>query len=258
MTEQDWLNKLYTDCKKANAGKFEMPDFDEFWRQGYVYFGEGEPWTRHADFRDDPEINPLGTPSGLIEIFSRKIAKYQYDDCPGHPTWMEKSERSHGGPGSDKFPIWMQSCHPNKRLHSQMCESKEYRETYTVKGREPVYLNPEDANARGIASGDIVRVFNQRGQLLAGAVVSSRFPKGVIRIQEGAWYGPVGKNGSKEGGAEVGALCSYGDPNTLTQDIGTSKLAQACSAYTCLVEFEKYKGKVPNVSSFSGPIEIKQ
>lgn len=256
MTEREWLNKLYTDCKNANAGKFDMPDFDVFWKEGYVHFGEGKPWTRHAAFRADPEINPLGTPSGLIEIFSRKIAKYQYDDCPGHPTWMEKSERSHGGPGSEKFPVWMQSCHPDKRLHSQMCESEEFRETYTVKGREPVYLNPDDAKQRGIKAGDVVRVFNDRGQLLAGAVVSNNFPKGVIRIHEGAWYGPVGEDGSKEGGAEIGALCSYGDPNTLTQDIGTSKLAQACSAYTCLVEFEKYQGKVPSVSSFSGPVEI--
>lgn len=101
-----------------------------------------------------------------------------------------------------------------------------------------------------------MRVFNDRGQLLAGAVVSDNFPQGVIRIHEGAWYGPVGEDGSKEGGAEIGALCSYGDPNTLTQDIGTSKLAQACAAYTCLVEFEKYRGKVPQVSAFSGPVEI--
>ncbi|MGS0682334.1 trimethylamine-N-oxide reductase TorA [Shewanella sp. 125m-7] len=256
MNEHQWLEMLYNDCKASNEGKFEMPSFDEFWKAGYVYFGEGKPWVRHQAFRDDPEINPLGTPSGLIEIFSRKIANYKYDDCPGHPTWMEKVERSHGGPGSKKHPIWLQSCHPDKRLHSQMCESTEYRETYTVQGREPVYLNPEDAKQRGIKSGDIVRVFNDRGQLIAGAVVSDKFPEGVIRIQEGAWYGPVGKDGSKEGGAEIGALDSYGDPNTLTLDIGTSKLAQACSAYTCLVDYEKYQGKVPAVSSFSGPVEI--
>ncbi|WP_394203142.1 trimethylamine-N-oxide reductase TorA [Shewanella waksmanii] len=256
LTEREWIANLYNDCKAANAEKFDMPDFETFWKQGYVHFGEGKPWTRHAAFREDPEINPLGTPSGLIEIFSRKIAQYGYDDCPGHPTWMEKSERSHGGPGSEKFPIWMQSCHPDKRLHSQMCESEAYRESYAVNGREPVYLNPVDAKQRGIQSGDIVRVFNDRGQLLAGAVVSDNFPRGVIRIHEGAWYGPVGEDGSKEGGAEIGALCSYGDPNTLTQDIGTSKLAQACAAYTCLVEFEKYRGKVPQVSAFSGPVEI--
>lgn len=256
MDESDWIKQLYNDCKKANAGKFPMPEFEQFWAEGYVYFGKGKNWTRHAAFREDPEINPLGTPSGMIEIFSRKIASYNYDDCAGHPMWMEKSERCHGGPGSDKHPIWMQSCHPDKRLHSQMCESEEFRETYSVKGREPVYISPADAKKRGIKSGDIVRVFNDRGQLLAGAVVSKGFPAGTIRIHEGAWYGPVGKNGDKAGGAEIGALCSYGDPNTLTQDIGTSKLAQACSAYTCIVEFEKYTKVAPVVSSFSGPTEI--
>ncbi|WP_428775489.1 trimethylamine-N-oxide reductase TorA [Vibrio sp.] len=256
MNEMEWLAQLYNDCRAANKNNFPMPEFEEFWQQGYVHFGEGSNWVRHADFRNDPEINPLGTPSGLIEIYSRKIAGFGYADCPGHPVWMEKSERSHGGPGSAQHPVWLQSCHPDKRLHSQMCESEEFRSTYTVQGREPVYISPGDAKARGIRDGDLVRVFNDRGQVLAGAVVSDRFPEGVIRIEEGAWYGPVGQDGSKEGGAEIGALCSYGDPNTLTQDIGSSSLAQACSAYTCLVEFEKFTGTAPAVASFSGPIEV--
>ncbi|MHA6613175.1 molybdopterin dinucleotide binding domain-containing protein [Photobacterium damselae] len=37
--------------------------------------------------------------------------------------------------------------------------------------REPVYISTKDAAARGIKSGDLVRVFNDRGQVLAGAVV---------------------------------------------------------------------------------------
>lgn len=256
MTELQWIEYLYNGCKQANQGQFKMPEFMTFWKDGYVDFGQGKPWVRHQAFREDPEINPLGTPSGLIEIYSRKIAHYKYDDCPGHPTWMEKVERSHGGPGSKKHPIWLQSCHPNKRLHSQMCESEELRATYTVKDREPCYINAKDARKRGIKNGDLIRVFNDRGQLLAGAVISDNFPEGIIRIQEGAWYSPVGKDGSKEGGWEIGALDSYGDPNTLTLDIGTSKLAQACSAYTCLVNYEKYRGKVPKVSGFTGPVEV--
>jgi len=257
MSEMEWLKSLYDGCAKKNEGKFVMPSFEEFWSDGYVDFGPGKPWIRHAAYREDPEINPLGTPSGLIEIYSRKIASYNYDDCPGHPTWMEKSERSHGGPKSEQYPVWLQSNHPDKRLHSQMCQSDEFRETYTVKGREPIYLNPKDAAKRGIKSGDIVRVFNDRGQVLAGAVVSDNFTPGVARLHEGAWFAPVGEDGSIEGGAKIGALCSYGDPNTLTQDIGSSKLAQACSAYTCQVEYEKYVAKVPQVTAFGGPIEIK-
>lgn len=246
--EMEWLESLYEACRKANQPKFPMPAFRKFWREGYVEFGAGKPWVRHADFREDPEINSLGTPSGFIEIFSRKIARFGYDDCQGHPMWFEKSERSHGGPGSDRYPIWMQSCHPDQRLHSQLCDSEAYRATYTVQGREPVFISPKDAKARRIKDGDLVRVYNDRGQLLAGARVSDDYAPGVIRIQEGAWYGPVDET--------IGALDTYGDPNTLTQDIGTSRLAQATSANTCLVEIEKFIGKAPAVTAFGGPQEM--
>ena len=47
----------------------------------------------------------------------------------------------------------------------------------------------------------------------------------------------------------------YGDPNTLTH-LGSSELAQATSANTCIVNFEKYTGKVPPVTSFGGPTEV--
>ncbi|ENM4034310.1 trimethylamine-N-oxide reductase TorA [Vibrio parahaemolyticus] len=248
MSEMEWIESLYNDCKKANEGKFEMPEFNEFWEKSVLDFGEGKPWVRHADFRKDPELNPLGTPSGFIEITSRKIGRYGYEHCQEHPMWFEKSERSHGGPGSDKYPFWLQSCHPDKRLHSQMCESEEFRATYAVQGREPVYINPIDAKAKGIKDGDLVRVFNGRGQLLAGAVLTDSYPRGVIRIEEGAWYGPLNE--------KEGAICTYGDPNTLTQDIGSSELAQATSANTCIVDFEKFTGKVPPVTSFGGPIEV--
>ena len=248
MSEMEWIESLYNDCRAANKGKFEMPEFNEFWEKSVLDFGQGKPWVRHADFRQDPEINPLGTPSGFIEITSRKIGRYGYEHCQEHPMWFEKSERSHGGPGSDKHPYWLQSCHPDKRLHSQMCESEEFRATYAVQGREPVYINPVDAKAKGIKDGDLVRVFNDRGQLLAGAVVTDSYPRGVIRIEEGAWYGPLNE--------KEGAICTYGDPNTLTQDIGSSELAQATSANTCIVDFEKFTGKVPPVTSFGGPIEV--
>jgi trimethylamine-N-oxide reductase (cytochrome c) len=249
MDEMQWVEKIYEDCRKENGLKdIAMPPFAEFWKKGYVMFPEGKPWVRHADFRDDAEVNALGTPSGFIEIFSRKIDRYGYADCKGHPVWMEKTERSHGGPGSDRFPLWLQSVHPDKRLHSQLCESEPLRETYAIAGREPVFIGPEDAAARGIRHGDLVRVFNDRGQLLAGAHVSDNFPRGVVRIQEGAWYGPTGP--------EIGALDTYGDPNTLTIDIGTSSLAQATSANTCLVQIEKFVGTPPKVTSFGGPIEV--
>ncbi len=249
MTSQQWLRHLYDECRAANLkNDFFMPEFDEFWKTGFVRFKRGKPWVRHAAFREDPEVNALGTPSGFIEIYSRKLERYGYKDCIGHPIWIEKAERSHGGPKSDTFPLWLQSVHPDTRLHSQTCESEERRATYTIQGREPMYIGPEEAEKRGIKHGDLVRVFNDRGQLIAGAHISDNFPVGVVRIQEGAWYGPTGP--------EIGAIDTYGDPNTVTLDIGSSQLAQAVSANTCLVQVEKFVGKAPAVTSFGGPTQV--
>ena len=59
-----------------------------------------------------------------------------------------------------------------------------------VAGREPIRINRDDAAARGISDGDVVRVFNDRGAILAGAVVSDDIRRGVVQISTGAWYDP--------------------------------------------------------------------
>ncbi|HCR7177829.1 TPA: trimethylamine-N-oxide reductase, partial [Shigella flexneri] len=126
-----------------------LPAFDDFWNnKEYVEFDHPQMFVRHQAFREDPDLEPLGTPSGLIEIYSKTIADMNYDDCQGHPMWFEKIERSHGGPGSQKYPLHLQSVHPDFRLHSQLCESETLRQQYTVAGKEPVFINPQDASAR--------------------------------------------------------------------------------------------------------------
>ncbi|RXJ74089.1 trimethylamine-N-oxide reductase TorA [Veronia nyctiphanis] len=250
-TKAEWVEEIYNGALLQGRGVgVRMPKFKKFWDgEGFIEFPEGSPWVRHESFRNEPDLEPLGTASGLIEIYCKTIADMGYDDCQGHPMWFEKAERSHGGPKSRQYPIHLQSCHPKHRLHSQLCSSTEHRETYAVNGREPIYISIEDAAARGIKSGDIVRVFNDRGQVLAGAVVTDEYKSGVCRIHEGAWYSPL------EGG-KPGTLCTYGDPNVLTMDQGTSKLAQATSAHTALVNIEKYKGTAPAATGFSGPTEL--
>ena len=251
LDEMGWLKRIWQEGVQQGKGRgVHLPAFDDFWNnKEYVEFDHPQMFVRHQAFREDPDLEPLGTPSGLIEIYSKTIADMNYDDCQGHPMWFEKIERSHGGPGSQKYPLHLQSVHPDFRLHSQLCESETLRQQYTVAGKEPVFINPQDASARGIRNADVVRVFNARGQVLAGAVVSDRYAPGVARIHEGAWYDP-------DKGGEPGALCKYGNPNVLTIDIGTSQLAQATSAHTTLVEIEKYNGAVEQVTAFNGPVEM--
>ena len=246
--EMDWIRSFYESAEsQAQAKNVEMPDFDSFWNDvGVVEFPvgeEGRSFVRYADYREDPLLEPLGTPSGKIEIFSRNIEKMGYDDCPPHPTWMEPIERVNG-PGA-KYPLHIATSHPKYRLHSQLCGTK-LRERYTVAGREPCLINPQDAEARGIADGDVVRVFNDRGQTLAGAIVTDAIRPGVIRVNEGGWYDPV------EGG-KPGSLDAYGDINNLTVDIGTSKLAQGNCGHTAIGDVEKFTGDLPPVKIFDAP-----
>jgi biotin/methionine sulfoxide reductase len=194
-------------------------------------------------FRTDPEGNPLPTPSGRIELWSSTIAGFGYRDCPPHPTWIEPAEWLGGD--TSRFPLHLISNQPATRLHSQWDHGVTSTDS-KVAGREPIRINGEDAAARGITDGDAVRVSNDRGSCLAGAVVTDAVRPGVVQLSTGAWYDP-------EQPATPGSLCRHGNPNVLTRDVGTSSLAQGPTAQTCLVEIEPWRGAPPPVGAFDLP-----
>ena len=134
---------------------------------------------------------------------------------------------------------------PATRLHSQL-DFGAYSQSKKIAGREVVRLNPADAARRGIADGDIVRLFNDRGACLAAAAVTDDVMPGVLQLSTGAWYDP-------EPGAAEHPLCVHGNPNVLTRDIGTSRLAQGCCGQVTVVECEKYSGALPSIRAFDPP-----
>ena len=134
---------------------------------------------------------------------------------------------------------------------AQPARLRVYSRSHKVHQREIVTLNPDDARARAINTGDIVRLFNQRGSCLAAAKVSTELRKGVAQLPTGAWYDPL------EPGV-IGSLCKHGNPNVLTPDIGTSKLAQGPSAHSCLVQIERTEEELPAVTAFIPPEVIRQ
>jgi len=100
-----------------------------------------------------------------------------------------------------------------------------------IAGREPVALSRGDAAERGIADGDVVRIWNDRGETYAGAVVRDDVVSGVALLATGAWYTPLDPAGA---GPEL-----HGNPNVLTADVPTSRLAQATTAQSVLVQIER-------------------
>ena len=249
-SEMDWLKEFYQVAyDSARKNRVTMPRFEQFWQDNKpITFKIGEKakkWVRYGEFRADPLLNPLGTPSGKIEIYSDTVAKMNYNDCKGYPTWMVPEE--YAGNVTTEAPLALVTPHPYYRLHSQLCFSSALREHYTVNNREPVLIHTDDAKQRGISNGDIFRLFNQRGQVLAGAVVTDGIIKGTVALHEGAWYDP-----ENLGEAEK-PLCKFGNPNVLTMDIGTSKLAQGNSPNTAILQVEKFNGEAPAVTVFTEP-----
>ena len=241
-----WLAHLYGQAaaRWAKAG-VELPEFETFWAAGGVSVpANPEPVVGFGAFRADPVAHALDTPSGRIELFSERIASFGCEDCPGHPVWFAPAEWL-GSPLAARHPLHLLSDQPHTKLHSQLDHSA-YSLANKVAGREPLRLHPLDAAERGIAEGDVVRVFNDRGVCLAGARFDEGLRRGVVVLATGAWWDP-------ESPGDPSSLDRHGNPNTLTRDVGASSMSQGCAAQTCLVEVARFEGEPPAVRAFELP-----
>jgi biotin/methionine sulfoxide reductase len=245
-TARQWLERIYEPTRAALAERgVNAPDFAQFWADGELILPVRSPDGGIVRaFRRNPDAAPLPTPSGRIEITSATIAGFGYPDCPGHPVWLPPEE-GFGAPVATRFPLQLIANQPKTRLHSQL-DFGHISLAAKISGREPVRIHPQDAAPRGIADGDIVRLYNERGACLAGAVLSDDLRPGVVQIATGAWYDP-------EDPVAEPPLCVHGNPNVLTRDAGTSRLAQGCTGQLSLVEIERFDGLMPPIKAFDPP-----
>jgi biotin/methionine sulfoxide reductase len=239
---REWLRHLYETTRVALAAKgLPAPDFETFWQEGQVTLPSApDDGGMLRAFREDLDGHRLPTPSGRIEIFSETIAGFGYADCPGHPIWLapvDVPDRPH--------PLRLVANQPATRLHSQL-DFGGHSSERKHRGREVVRVHPVDAAKRGIADGDIVRLFNTRGACLAAAKLTDDVRPGVVQLPTGAWYDP-------EDPAEDNPLCVHGNPNVLTRDVGTSRLAQGCTGQLTTVELERFDGNLPPIQAYDPP-----
>ena len=133
------------------------------------------------------------------------------------PTWENRDD-----PLMEKYPLQLLTPHPRVRVHSTLQNVDWLVEV----DPHVMWINPVDAEPRGIRDGDEVYVFNDRGKLAIQAWVTKRIVPGVVCIYEGAWYNP------DEEGIDRG-----GCANTLTNDAFSPGGAAALK--TVLVETER-------------------
>ncbi|MFZ3118253.1 MAG: molybdopterin-dependent oxidoreductase [Variovorax sp.] len=241
-SSREWLAHLYERTRNGlEALGAEAPSFEDFWQRGEITLPQ-----RDDDggvlraLRNDPVVHALKTPSGKVQISSPTVAAFGYADCPGHPAWLPPAYAP-----TVEHPLWLVANQPSTRLHSQL-DFGGHSQASKRQGREVCTLHPAAASARGIAQGDIVRLFNEIGACLASAHLSANMREDVVQLPTGAWYDPVPDAGGR-------MMCAHGNPNVLTRDIGTSSLAQGCAGQLTTVQIERYDGPLPPIRAFDPP-----
>ena len=225
-----------------------MISWKEFEEKKYYVYPTAKDWENDTPgfrkFYEDPVKNPLPTPTGKLEFYSERLAKYFPNDKerPPSPQWIEKSETHDERISSERaamFPLLLMSNHGRWRTHAQGDDISWTRETPTCKvlgadgyRYEPVWINPKDAAKRDIKDGDIVKVINERGIVLCGARVWERMMPGVAYVDHGARHDPI-----------IDTVDRGGAINTIAPNGLTSKNAcgQATSGY--LVDVQKVTEK---------------
>jgi molybdopterin guanine dinucleotide-containing S/N-oxide reductase-like protein len=195
----EWIRYGFDTSGIPAAG---LQTWEEFREKQYYVVPSDPGWDHHPagmyEFYRDPENNPLSTPSGKLEFESLDLKRRFPDDLerPPVPKWVEKSELHDerlSSPRARAYPLLCMSNHPRHRVHAQLDDLSWNHEIVTCKvigpdgyHYEPVWLHPSEAARRGIEDGDICRVFNERGTVLAGARVWERVMPGVASIDHGA------------------------------------------------------------------------
>ena len=188
-------------CRQAYGTQV---DFAQLLAQGFAPTGAPE-----APFAD----GGFPTPSGKCEFFSQALANQGHDGLPGHVP-------NHEAAGTSKrYPLAMISPPARNFLNSTFVNVASLQR---LEGRPLLELHPDDAAARGIADGAVVRVFNDRGSYLCHAAVNARARPGVV-VGLGVWWRKLGLNGT--------------NVNELTSQALTD-LGAAPTFYDCLVQVE--------------------
>jgi len=216
IAERLGLLEEYTDGKSVEewikigfegSGVQDMVSWEEINEKGYYVVPTAPDWEQDPagliKFYQDPENNPLYTPSGKLEFYSQNLAKYFPcdEERPPVPHWIpygESHQESLLHAKAKAYPLLMVSNHPRWGVHAQHEDITWLREIPTCKVRgpdgyqyQPAWIHPVDAARRGIADGDVVKIYNDRGAILCGAYVTERVMPGSVSVDHGSKYDPI-------------------------------------------------------------------
>ena len=193
-----YLDKTEEEMLEDRAKRSGVPDYAR-WKEEAIYrFKLSEPYIAFKRQIQDPANNPFFTASGKIEIYSQQLADMENPEVPPIPKYIETWE-SPNDPLAKKYPLQLITTHLKRRTLSQFENLPWLRELQA----QAILISPGDAQARNISDGEMVRVFNDRGEMVIPARVTERIMPGVIDVPHGAWYDPDDKGVDRGGCANV-------------------------------------------------------
>jgi len=149
-------------------------------------------------FHRDPSAHPfmpytsgiVPTPSGKIEFYSQTLASRGLDPLPAYVPPTE----SRWGKNADRFPLEFLGRKADNYMNSTFANLDGHRKMES-KTSQRLEMHPTDAKARGIADGDKVRIWNDRGSIQLTALVDGKLPAGVVAARlDWAKFHPEGSN----------------------------------------------------------------
>ena len=160
------------DGHATNPG-MEHITLEDLKQQGHIPLGfhrspESEPFLPYTS-------GTVPTPSGKIEFYSEALAAAGLDPLPGFVPPVE----SRWGKDAERFPLEFLSRKADNYMNSTFANLDGHRRM-EARTSNRLEMHPADAQARGIADGDPVRVFNDRGSLRLTALVNGSVPAGVV------------------------------------------------------------------------------
>jgi anaerobic selenocysteine-containing dehydrogenase len=133
---------------------------------------------------------PVPTPSGKIEFYSEALAAQGLDPLPGFVPPVE----SRWGESAKRYPLEFLGRKADNYMNSTFANLDGHRKM-EARTSQRLEMHPVDAEARGIADGDPVRIWNDRGSLTLTAMVNGSVPPGVVAARmDWAKLHPDGSN----------------------------------------------------------------
>ena len=221
-SEKQWVEHIWEKTREALADR-KLPDFAGLCANPHVYL-KSPPYVAFEENIRDPDNHPFPTPSGKIEIFSKRLWEMKHPEIPALSHYVPAKE----GPEDalrDKYPLQLITWKGKNRANSTQYANPWLQEVQ----RQQLWINPQDARARGIQQGDLVRIYNDRGVVRIPAEVTPRIIPGVVAMQAGAWWQP-----------DADGVDNGGCPNVLTS-ARITPLAKGNAHQTLLVEVTRHE-----------------